>query len=48
LGAAARAGFLEHWTEDAVIPRYFEIIHENAIRRGLWEVARKVEANDRY
>jgi glycosyltransferase involved in cell wall biosynthesis len=47
LGTAARAGFVEFWSEDAVLPRYFEIIHDNAVRKGLRDIARKLAANER-
>jgi len=34
LARAARAGFERYWSEDAVIPEYFRILHRAAIRTG--------------
>lgn len=42
LGAAGRAGFVERWKEDVVMPRYFEIIRENALRKGRDDIAARV------
>lgn len=29
LGRRARRGFLEHWTEDAVVPRFLDLVHQS-------------------
>jgi hypothetical protein len=34
MGRSARAGYEEHWTEAAVLPRYFQLFREIAERTG--------------
>jgi len=42
LSQQGRAAFLEHWTEDAVIPRYLDLIGECARRRGRVDIAERL------
>jgi glycosyltransferase involved in cell wall biosynthesis len=44
LGQAARAGFARYWTEDAVIPRYLDVVRRAAEARGLTHVASALRA----
>jgi hypothetical protein len=34
MARAARAAFLDHWSERAVLPRYLDLIHELRERRS--------------
>jgi glycosyltransferase involved in cell wall biosynthesis len=42
LAAAAQAAFERHWTEEAVLPRYFDLISECALRRGRGDIAERL------
>jgi glycosyltransferase involved in cell wall biosynthesis len=42
LATAAQAAFQRHWTEDAVLPRYFDLINECAVRRGRGDIAERL------
>lgn len=44
LARNAYAGFLEHWTEDAVLPRYLEVVRRAAERKGAARVAEALRA----
>jgi glycosyltransferase involved in cell wall biosynthesis len=44
MAAQARSGFLKNWSEDAVIPRLLEVVHNTAIRTGRTDIAGKIEA----
>jgi glycosyltransferase involved in cell wall biosynthesis len=43
LAAAGYAGFIKHWSEDAVIPRYLNVVRKTAHRQGRYDI---VEALD--
>jgi glycosyltransferase involved in cell wall biosynthesis len=42
LGQSGREAFLRMWTEDAVVPRYLELIREVAERKGLTKVVDQI------
>jgi glycosyltransferase involved in cell wall biosynthesis len=42
LAVAARASFARYWTEDAVVPRYLDLINECAIRRGRGDIVERL------
>ncbi|MGH7505493.1 MAG: hypothetical protein ACRELX_07565, partial [Longimicrobiales bacterium] len=42
LAANAYASFQTHWTEEAVVPRYLELIAEVAARKGRSDVAERL------
>ena len=42
LARNAVAAFRTHWTEDAVVPRYLDLVAECALRRGRGEVAERL------
>jgi glycosyltransferase involved in cell wall biosynthesis len=43
LAANAREGFVKHWTESAVIPRYLDVVRRAAAAKGHTEIVRKLE-----
>ena len=47
LAAQAREGFLKHWSEDAVIPRLLEVVHNTAVRKQRMDIVKKLEATRR-
>lgn len=44
LSASALQGFARHWTEDAVIPRYLEVVKRAAQARARTEIVRALES----
>jgi glycosyltransferase involved in cell wall biosynthesis len=44
LGGNAYAAFQEYWTEDAVMPQYFDVIRRAAEAKGLDRIARALQA----
>jgi glycosyltransferase involved in cell wall biosynthesis len=44
LGRNAYAAYLAHWTDDAVLPRYLDVIRRAAAARGLHHIARALDA----
>jgi len=40
----AREGFLKNWSEDAVIPRLLEVVHNTAVRKQRMDIVNKLEA----
>jgi glycosyltransferase involved in cell wall biosynthesis len=44
LSASARQGFMHYWTEDAVIPRYLEVVRRAARARARMEIVRALES----
>lgn len=42
LASAARSAFQRHWTEEAVLPRYLELVSECAMRRGRADIAERL------
>ncbi len=44
LARNAYAGFMEHWTEDAVVPRYLDVVRRAAERKGAGRVAEALRA----
>jgi glycosyltransferase involved in cell wall biosynthesis len=44
LAAAAHEGFRRHWSEDAVMPRYLDVVRRAAEATGRHEIARALEA----
>jgi glycosyltransferase involved in cell wall biosynthesis len=43
LAAAARDGFVRHWSEDAVIPQYLDVVRRAAEATGRTEIVRALE-----
>jgi glycosyltransferase involved in cell wall biosynthesis len=43
LAANAREGFVKHWAESAVIPRYLDVVRRAAAAKGHTDIVRKLE-----
>jgi glycosyltransferase involved in cell wall biosynthesis len=44
LGRNARAAYETNWTEDAVVPRYFELFANISDRTGSWDIMERLDA----
>lgn len=44
LAEAAREGFVRHWSESAVIPRYLDVVCRTAAAKGRTEIVRALES----
>ncbi|HMB70729.1 MAG TPA: glycosyltransferase family 4 protein [bacterium] len=43
MAANAREGFVKHWAESAVIPKYLDVVRRAAAAKGQTDIARKLE-----
>ncbi|MBM3991202.1 MAG: glycosyltransferase family 4 protein [Planctomycetes bacterium] len=48
LAAAGRAAFSAHWSERAVLPRFFDLLARTARRRGRLELAERIDEAARH